>query len=353
MPLQMFKPPVIGHIIAVAAGKGGVGKSTVTANLALALKNLNFKVGILDADLYGPSIRKMLPEDQLPEKKGDQLFPAVSSGIKVMSMAYFGMGDKARAVRAPVANSLITQFLNSVEWGSLDFLIIDFPPGTGDIQLTLAQKAKIAGAVMVTTPQEVSVIDVVKAIDLFKTVNIPVLGIVENMSYLEVDSETTLYPFGRGGGEMIETITGARLLANLPIDPLISASCDKGVSLFEQEGALDAKRCFTKLAKDISSLLGRQTTGRIQKFWQIDSHNFGIIWENEKEMVFKLSELQEKCPCALCYNAREKGQAINVNPFVKARSIDPVGHYALKIHFEEGCTRGIYDFDYLYTLGAR
>jgi ATP-binding protein involved in chromosome partitioning len=180
MPLpihsSLSQPTGPAHVIAIAAGKGGVGKSTVTVNLALALSLAGYKVGILDADLYGPSLRRMLPEDQLPQQKGPTIVPAICQGIRVISMAYFRQDNLATAVRAPIANSLISQFLDQVEWGPLDYLLIDFPPGTGDIQLTLSQKAKLTGAVMVTTPQQVAIMDVRKAMHLFSQVRGPCFG---------------------------------------------------------------------------------------------------------------------------------------------------------------------------------
>lgn len=260
MPLPLINQqdsrPRIRHIIAIAAGKGGVGKSTVAVNIALALKKQGYKVGILDADLYGPSIQKMLPCDRLPSQKGEWLFPGLAMGLKIISMAHFSEEGKAKAVRAPIANSIITQFLERVDWEGLDFLLIDFPPGTGDIQITLAQKAKIEGAVMVTTPQEVAGIDVLKAIDLFKAVNIPILGVIENMSYLKVEGRTEpLKPFGSGGGDKIARSAGSPLLAKVPIEEAISASCDRGVSLFTAEGAEEAKQAFTAAAKEVASYL--------------------------------------------------------------------------------------------------
>ncbi|CRX39033.1 Mrp/NBP35 family ATP-binding protein [Estrella lausannensis] len=262
MPLPLINSqvsrPKIRHIIAIAAGKGGVGKSTVAVNMALALKEQGYKVGVLDADLYGPSIQKMLPCDRLPSQKGEWLFPGLAMGLKIISMAHFSEEGKAKAVRAPIANSIITQFLERVEWEGLDFLLIDFPPGTGDIQITLAQKAKIEGAVMVTTPQDVAGIDVLKAIDLFKAVHIPILGVIENMSYLKVEGrEEPLKPFGSGGGDKIARSAGAPLLARVPIEEAISSSCDRGVSLFTAAGAEEAKAAFLSAAKALVSIVER------------------------------------------------------------------------------------------------
>lgn len=242
MPLKMFKqqdrPPLdkIGSVIAIAAGKGGVGKSTVTVNLALALKRAGYSVGIMDTDLYGPSIRRMLPEQTPPIQKGERIYPAICHGIRMISMAYFRKDNESTAVRAPIANGVISQFIKNVEWGALDFLLIDFPPGTGDIQLTLCQQANLTAALVVTTPQEVAIMDVRRAIHLFDQVRIPILGVVENMSYyLSPENQQKIFLFGNGGGNRLSDEIGAPLLGEVPIDPSLCESGDRGISLYEQE----------------------------------------------------------------------------------------------------------------------
>lgn len=257
MSLKMFQeqkaklPAKVGHIIAIAAGKGGVGKSTAAVNLALALKLAGYSVGIMDMDIYGPSIRRMLPEDELPSQKGDKITPAICQGIRMISMAYFRKEKEAAAVRAPIANGLVSQFIKNIEWGNLDFLLIDFPPGTGDIQLTLCQQANLSGAIMVTTPQEVSVMDVRKAVNLFEQMNVPVVGVLENMSYYTNPStQERLYLFGRGGGERLAQEIGAPLLGVIPIDAEICRCCDEGVSLFSAcNTQTSARAAFTELAE--------------------------------------------------------------------------------------------------------
>lgn len=243
-------------IIAIAAGKGGVGKSTVTANLALALAEQGLSVGIMDTDLYGPSIRQMLPETRLPEWDQGAIRPALSFGIKLISIAYFQREGEMTAVRAPMANGIITQFVHQVQWGRLDYLLVDFPPGTGDIPMTLCQRLAFDGALMVTTPQEVALIDLRKAIALFDALQVPILGIVENMSYyLEANSSPLqpLYLFGKGGGERLASQAGVPLLAEIPIDPEISFRADRGFSLFaEEEGKLPSSAiCFRHLAEQL------------------------------------------------------------------------------------------------------
>lgn len=265
MPLPVIKNESPKHpfssiksVIGIAAGKGGVGKSSVTVNLALALKSKGFRVGIMDTDIYGPSIRRMLPEDQFPSQKGDIITPAICMGIKMLSMAYFRKENEATAVRAPIANGLITQFIKNVRWGELDYLLIDFPPGTGDIQLTLSQQANLTGALMVTTPQEVSVMDVRKAMHLFNQVKIPIIGVVENMSYYQcAHSSDPIYLFGQGGGRKLADETGVPFLGEIPLDPFLCQNCDNGYSLFDQdpEATKTITKAFLSLATTVDSHL--------------------------------------------------------------------------------------------------
>lgn len=276
MPLKMFKEekkaePLekVKHIIAIAAGKGGVGKSSVTVNLAEALKRQGFKVGVLDTDIYGPSIRRMLPEDQMPLQNGDIITPAICQGIKMISMAYFRKEGEAAVVRAPIANGIIKQFLKNVDWGELDYLLIDFPPGTGDVQLTLSQQANLTGAVMVTTPQEVALMDVRKAMHMFVQVRIPILGIVENMSYYwHEKSQEKIYIFGKGGGEKLADESGLPFLGSVPLDPEICASGDSGISIFTNENNQTAaafSHISQKLMDQIKS--AKQGIGQFDIVW--------------------------------------------------------------------------------------
>lgn len=274
MPLPMYdKNPTkkIKNIIAIAAGKGGVGKSTITVNIALALKKIGFTVGIIDADLYGPSLRKMLPEERLPSQNGDKIQPASCGGIPVISMAYFRREGEASAVRAPIANGIINQFIGSVEWGNLDFLLIDFPPGTGDIQLTLSQKANLTAAIMVTTPQQIAIMDVKKAIDLFDQVRVPILGVIENMSYYLVkNNEERIYIFGKEGGKKLAREIGAPFLGEIPIDPHLCSCGDFGKSIFEDaDSNILTTEAFLNIAQNIvnhTELLEKENVDCLKEF---------------------------------------------------------------------------------------
>lgn len=359
MPLPMFKKKIdekplesnVKHIIAIAAGKGGVGKSTISLNIALALQKLGFAVGLLDADIYGPSLRKMLPEDQLPVQDGEMISPALCSGIKMISMAYFRKANDAAVVRAPIANSLITQFLKNVNWGSLDFLIIDFPPGTGDIQLTLSQQANLRGAIMVTTPQEVAIMDVRKAISMFNQVRVPIIGIVENMSYYSSLNET-VYLFGKGGGERLSKESGVPFLGSIPIDPDISRCGDAGQSLFLQQGAEQSKtvKAFFLLAEQLVTQVELVNIDLIKQIIQKDPYSITILWSDGKTGDYRLSELQKKCPCAGCVDESTGKRVVDeksIDSDVKAMTVNGVGRYAIRIEFTSGCSKGIYDFDML------
>ncbi len=282
MPLKMFQklektpPPSIQQIVAIAAGKGGVGKSSTTAQLAFALKRAGYSVGVLDADIYGPSIRKMMPEDQMPIQDKDKIKPAVCQGIKIISIAYFREEKEAVAVRAPIATKVIGQFLNQIDWGYLDYLLIDFPPGTGDIQLTLCQQASISSALIVTTPQEVALLDVRKAIHLFENVHVPILGIVENMSYYQQNTNSEkIYLFGKDGGIKLAKEVGAPFLGMIPIDPEISSAGDKGVSLYLDANCLSpAALAFDEMAKNFVA-----HTSALRRFSKKALTSFNLTWK--------------------------------------------------------------------------
>lgn len=355
MSLKIYDSRASCCILAVAAGKGGVGKSTVTVNLALALQLKGYRVGVLDADLYGPSIRRMLPEEKPPRQEGTALMPAESYGIKTISMAYFRPENQSSAVRAPIANKLINQFLNQVQWGDLDFLLIDYPPGTGDIQLTLSQQVTLSGALMVTTPQEVANADVRKAIHLFEQVRVPVIGIVENLSgYHDPRTGEHLHLFGEGGGRRLADEMGIPLLSEISIDPLVSSCGDLGRSLFEEDTktpSLAAKsfRELSRVIEDWAKASSNTSEIGLQSFDQIDRQSFSISWSDGLVQKYTLENLQAHCPCAACTENRAHSPETGLS----ARSISPVGRYAIRIEFTSGCSHGIYSFDTLRKIGER
>jgi ATP-binding protein involved in chromosome partitioning len=247
------------NVIAVAAGKGGVGKSTVAVNIALALSKHGAKVGLLDADVFGPSIPTMLGAPEVPPSasKESRIIPAVHQGVKVISVGFFVDKDEAVVWRGPMVHRLLQQFLGDVDWGELDYLVCDLPPGTGDVQLSLSQLIPIAGAVMVTTPQEVAIVDVVKGIAMFEKVEIPILGIVENMSYYKCPAcghHDEI--FSHGGGKRLAQEVGATFFGEIPIDTRIRFGGDAGVPIVvaapDSENAQRFMDLATKTAIEIA-----------------------------------------------------------------------------------------------------
>lgn len=237
------------NLIAIGAGKGGVGKSMVTCCLALALKQLNFKVGICDLDFYGPSIGKMLPLETPVESKEGSLIPGESQGLKLLSIAHFKQGLGLNFVRAPIVNGFIKQFLNLVVWGDLDFLLFDCPPGTSDIHMTLMQEIQLSSALLVSTPQEVVILDVQKAAQMFKKMDVPILGCVENMSYMWNDQKK-IYPFGLSHtGELLKDFN-VKKLCEIPLEPSLSSICDRGIRWSDLDEGL--KKIFLNLAQCVS-----------------------------------------------------------------------------------------------------
>ncbi len=231
--------PGVKHVIAVASGKGGVGKSTVASNLAVALAKQGLQVGLCDCDLYGPSIALMFgaADEQPLADEQERIIPIEAHGIKLMSMGFL-LGDSSPViVRGPLATRYIQQFLQHVSWGHLDVLVLDLPPGTGDIQLTIVQTIALDGAVVVTTPQEVALIDARKAINMFSKVNVRILGLIENMSWFECDHGIRYHLFGEGGGRQEAERMKIPLLAQIPLDPETRQRCDDGLPVALTDGS--------------------------------------------------------------------------------------------------------------------
>jgi ATP-binding protein involved in chromosome partitioning len=247
----------VRHVVAIASGKGGVGKSTVAANLAVALEQSGARVGLCDCDLYGPSIGLMFGASERPmATEQNVIIPITRYGVKLMSMGFL-LDDAAPAIlRGPMVTRYTQQFLRQVDWGGLDFLILDLPPGTGDIQLTIVQTVALAGAVIVTTPQEVALIDARKAASMFARVNVPVLGLIENMSYFVCPKDNTRYDiFGRGGGEKEARRLGVPLLGQVPIDIPTRECGDRGKPIAITEKKNPATQVFAQAARSLREFL--------------------------------------------------------------------------------------------------
>ncbi|MCU1266164.1 MAG: hypothetical protein JWM21_2482 [Acidobacteria bacterium] len=246
--------PGVRNIIAVSSGKGGVGKSTVAVNLAVSLAQDGARVGLMDADVYGPNVPIMLGvSDARPELDGNKLIPIEAHGVRLMSMAILQPGDKPMIVRGPILHGLVKQFLSDVKWGELDYLIVDMPPGTGDVQLSLAQLVPVQGAVLVTTPQDVAVADVRRALRMFETVAIPVLGVVENMSYFIAPDTGNRYDiFGEGGGQKLAQAYGVPFLGAIPLGIEVREGGDKGVPVVVSQPDSPQARAFRHVAEEVA-----------------------------------------------------------------------------------------------------
>ena len=248
--------PNLGRVIAVSSGKGGVGKSTVATNLAVALSRAGARVGLMDADIYGPNVPKMLGVSGQPFVVDERIVPLEGHGVKVISIGFLVERDQPAIWRGPIIMKVITQFLRDVNWGQLDYLVVDMPPGTGDAQLSLVQATHVHGAVIVTTPQDVAAGDALRGAKMFERVSVPVLGVVENMSYFECPhcgKPTAL--FGSGGGEKLATELGVPLLAQIPMDTRIMQGGDIGQPIVVAEPSSNAAQLLTRLGGRVREAL--------------------------------------------------------------------------------------------------
>lgn len=249
--------PGVQHVIAVASAKGGVGKSTVAVNLAYALKELGYAVGLLDADIYGPSAPIMLKTEGEPTTDGQRIFPVQTMGLKMISIGFFlPTEDQALIWRGPMVMKAVHQLVWDVEWAPLDYLVVDLPPGTGDAQLTLLQEVKLSGAIIVTTPQRVALVDARKGVTMFKRLDTPVLGIVENMSYFQCPKCGEVYEiFDRRGGFHAAKMLGVPFLGEIPIEPRLREGADRGEPVFLCAPDSEVARAFMEIARKVAATL--------------------------------------------------------------------------------------------------
>ena len=383
------KLPGIHHIIAVGSGKGGVGKSTVSVNLALALQQLGAKVGIVDADILGPSIPGMLgiPTGEPPELTTEnKLIPAERYDLKVVSMGMLTPDDKPAVLRGPMVGKYLKMFIEGVEWGKLDYLILDLPPGTGDTQLTLAQSMPLSGVVIVTTPQTVSLKIARRGLRMFEKVQVKILGIIENMRTFTCPhcGETTDI-FRNGGGERMSQELGVPLLGALPIDPNVVACGDEGNPIVaDQPKSVSAKMYVTiaqALVEQMQSAVtvlkpfnwnwnsnegapawvesAAKPTGSQMipiGFMRRDPRTLSILWEDGHRDDLDLRELRLACHCAICIEEMTGRKLLDpktVKADISPKQIHSVGNYAILFDWNDGHNSGIYSFKDLRALGAR
>jgi ATP-binding protein involved in chromosome partitioning len=243
----------IRNAIAVASGKGGVGKSTVAVNLAVVLAKSGARVGLLDADIYGPNVPTMMGVERISPPVDGKMIPAEAYGVKLMSIGFLVKPDQPLIWRGPMLHSAIRQFLTDVAWGELDYLVIDLPPGTGDAGLSLIQSLPLSGGLIVTLPQQVSLDDARRGLEMFRQLNVPILGVVENMSYLELPDGTRMDVFGTGGGERLAKESGVPFIACIPLDPAVRTGGDEGTPVTFSHPDTAVARALTAMAEDVAA----------------------------------------------------------------------------------------------------
>jgi len=248
----------VRNAIAIASGKGGVGKSTVAVNVAVALAQSGARVGLLDADIYGPNIPTMMGLEKLPPPREEKLVPGEAFGVQVMSIGFLVKPGQPLMWRGPMLHSAIRQFLTDVHWGELDYLIIDLPPGTGDAQLSLAQSLPLTGSLIVTLPQQVSLDDATRGLEMFRELNVPILGVVENMSYLELPDGTKMDIFGSGGGEVMAESAGVPFLGSIPLDPAVRKGSDNGNPVILSHPDSVVSKAFISMTEELAAKVSIQ-----------------------------------------------------------------------------------------------
>lgn len=336
----------VDSVIAVSSCKGGVGKSTIAAHLALAMQRQGLKVGLLDADIFGPSMPTLFNIHQ-PEigMQDNKIVPVDIHGVKVMSLGFM-LGDSPAVMRGPMVSGYVQQLLTETDWGKLDYLVIDMPPGTGDIQLTLVQQAAIDGAIIVSTPQELSLVDVAKGILMFGKVNVPVLGMVDNMSYFVCDGcDKKHYIFGRGS-QTIKDRFGVPTLAELPII--------QGLSNLENSEAGSDIEALKELADNLHREIGkRRVEGHEQPTIVPMGDQLHIRWSDGTESTLKNHDVRLACKCAQCvneYTGEKLLDPASVAEDVEVAEIQPLGNYAVAVEWNDGHTSSIYSWEYLKQL---
>ena len=353
----------VKNVVAIASGKGGVGKSTATTNLALALAATGAKVGILDADIYGPSVPGMLGISERPQaNEAGRMIPPLAYGIKVMSVGMLVDEDAPTIWRGPIASRLLQQFLGAVEWGELDYLLMDLPPGTGDVQLTLTQSANINGAVIVTTPQDVALRIARKGLRMFNTVNVPVLGIIENMSGFVCPNCSTVHNiFRKGGGERTAREMGVPFLGVVPLDPRMVEAGDMGKPLVALDPNSPGAKAFELIARNMAAQLSilnikeGEVQNRPKEVHLVGQIPPAIVWIDGAVTRYSVRALRLACPCAACRNEITNERILrdsDVPMDIKLVSAHPVGRYGQNLVFSDGHSSGIYTHDVLRALGT-
>jgi Mrp family chromosome partitioning ATPase/DUF971 family protein len=338
----------VNAVIAISSCKGGVGKSTVAAHLARAIQKEGHRVGLLDADIFGPSIPTLFKLQQPQVYMKDNLIqPVEAEGMKTMSLGYL-LGDQPAVMRGPMVSNYIMQILQQTDWGHLDYLIIDLPPGTGDIQLTLVQQAALDGAIIVTTPQALSLVDVARGILMFETVNVPVLGIVENMAYFTCDEcDKKHFIFGNSTATLKQRF-GLDTLAQLPVIP--------GVSDPSGADTAEAQAIFSTLADNLHREVGMRRKEGVEKpSVTIQPGALSIQWPDGATSELANKPLRASCQCARCVDEFTGTPILDADTIpddLQAEKIQTLGNYAIAVTWSDGHSSGIFSWDHLREQAA-
>ena len=336
----------VGSMIAVSSCKGGVGKSTVAAHLAQELDRRGFKIGLLDADIHGPSVPALFHFDstQIYTNPNNQLIPLEKNNLKIMSFGFL-LGDAPAVMRGPILTRYVQQLLFNTEWGKLDYLFIDMPPGTGDVQLTITQSLRLNGAVIVTTPQTLSLIDVARGILMFERVNVPILGVIENMAFFVCDGCGKRHDiFGPQAASNLKERFGIELLAELPLLKKFTRRVDQLTGDEFIKKAVD----HVVMALGKSSILERQ----IPKI-EFNEKEVILIWKDASRWAVSNRALRLSCRCALCVNEMTGEKSLreqDIPPDIAAKEIIPLGNYAIGISWSDGHSSGIYPYEGIEKL---
>jgi len=386
-PMQL---PGVKNLVAIASGKGGVGKSTAAVNIATSLANSGAKVGLIDADIHGPSVAHMLGMDGQPEMAGNMILPLVApSGVKMISMGLLTGDDAPAILRGPMVTKFLTQFIFNVQWGELDYLLLDLPPGTGDVHLTLCQTAPLTGGVIITTPQDVALMIARKGLRMFEKVGVTILGIIENMSHFECPhchEQTDI--FSSGGGRRTSQELQIPFLGEIPLDPRVVRDGDAGTPTVLSDPDAPAARAYREIAGQLAAQLaiiaiGAKPFGQFHWDWQassgapewdpssvseggeksipagirkVDERTLTILWRDGVQHDIPLRELRLDCHCANCIEEMS-GRALldpaTIPDTVQPQTLSSIGVYAINVVWDDGHRAGIHSFDSLRALGER
>ena len=353
----------IRNIVAVGSGKGGVGKSTVAINLAAALSLAGARVGLMDGDIYGPTIPIMMGiRDRELEMKNGRLIPHRAHGVSFISMGYMALGDKPLIWRGPMAHKALQQCLLGTEWGELDYLLIDLPPGTGDVHITLVQTAPLTGAVLVSTPQDVGLTISLKTLRMFEQTKVHPLGIIENMSYYvcaHCGEREDIFGHGQVAEKSEEL--GIPFLGEIPLDPRIRAQADVGVPIVIADPLAPSAKVYRRIAELLAAQVsiqnygtGEEGSGTVaREIKQISETELAITWGDGHVSAYPLRYLRQQCPCAVCvdeWTHERRLDAAAIPDDIHILSISPVGNYAVRFDWSDGHNTGIYAFDRLRGL---